>query len=253
MNPDGHGGTFKALHKSGSLDSMRGHGIEEIFYYQIDNPLVKVCDPLFLGLHHLNNAQMSSKVVRKTSYEEKVGVMVKMNNKTTLLEYSDMDAATRYATFPDGEMLHWGGNSAIHVIRRDFAEEITKSPYTLPFHRALKKILTRGEDGRPVEIEGIKFEMFLFDALPLAQKAISLEVLRKEEFAPVKNRTGVDSLETSAMMQSALHASWLEKTGHRVEKGIHVEISPLYALDEEDLKLKVSELPNLINCNTYLG
>lgn len=253
MNPDGHGGTFKALHKSGSLELMRDLGIEEIFYFQVDNPLVKVCDPLFLGLHHQNKAQMSSKVVRKVNYEEKVGVMVKMNNKTIVMEYSDMDDAARYATSPDGEMLHWGGNSAIHVIRRDFVEKITKNTSALPFHRACKKVIAQGKDGRRVEIEGIKFETFLFDALPFAKKTITLEVLRDEEFAPVKNQTGVDSLETSTMMQSALHASWLEKAGLKVREGIRVEISPLFALDGEDLKLRASELPHLIDCDTYLG
>jgi UDP-N-acetylglucosamine/UDP-N-acetylgalactosamine diphosphorylase len=196
---------------------------------------------------------MSSKVVRKASYEEKVGVIVKMNNKTILVEYSDMDDAARYATSAVGKMLHWAGNSAIHMIGREFAEEITAHGTMLPFHRARKKIIARGPDGRPVEMEGIKYEMFLFDALPLAQKTITLEVLREEEFAPVKNRTGIDSLETSTMMQSALHSSWLEKVGIEVRPGIRVEISPLYALDWEDLKRKASELPRLIDCDTYLG
>ncbi len=253
MNPDGHGGTFKALRASGSLDLMKDLGIKEIFYFQVDNPLVKVCDPLFLGLHDLSGAQMSSKVVRKASYEEKVGVIVKMNNKTILVEYSDMDDAARYATTPDGKMLHWAGSIAIHMIGREFAEEITSHGTMLPLHRARKKIIAQGPDGRPMEMEGIKYEMFLFDALLLAQKTITLEVLREEEFAPVKNRTGIDSLETTTMMQSALYSSWLDRIGIEVRPGIRIEISPLYALDLEDLKHKATELPRLIDCDTYLG
>jgi UDP-N-acetylglucosamine/UDP-N-acetylgalactosamine diphosphorylase len=253
MNPDGHGGTFNALRKSSSLSLMKDLGIEEIFYFQVDNPLAKVCDPLFLGLHNLSGAQMSSKVVRKSTYEEKVGVITKINNKTTLLEYSDMSDAVRYAKGSNGEMLHWAGNLAIHMIARAFAEEITAEGTKLPFHRARKIITAQGPEGRPMETLGIKFESFLFDALPLADKSITLEVMRQEEFAPVKNLSGADSLESSRQLQSELHASWLKRLGVDVDPGISVEISPLFALDYEDLLLKASILPRHIGINTFLG
>ena len=253
MNPDGHGGTFSALRTSGSLSLMKDLGIDEIFYFQVDNPLAKVCDPLFLGLHNLSGAQMSSKVVRKSTYEEKVGVITRINNKTTLVEYSDMSDEVRYAKGSDGEMLHWAGNVAIHMIRRAFAEEITAQGTKLPFHRARKMIIAQGPDGRPMETLGIKFEAFLFDALPMADKSITLEVMREEEFAPVKNLTGADSLESSRLLQSALHASWLKRLGVDVDPDISVEISPLFALDYEDLLLKASTLPRHIGINTFLG
>jgi UDP-N-acetylglucosamine/UDP-N-acetylgalactosamine diphosphorylase len=253
MNPDGHGGTFNALRKSGSLNLMKDIGIDEIFYFQVDNPLAKVCDPLFLGLHNLSGAQMSSKVVKKSTYEEKVGVITRINNKTTLLEYSDMSDEVRYAKGPEGEMLHWAGNLAIHMIARVFAEELTAQGTKLPFHRARKMIASRGQDGRTMETPGIKFETFLFDALPMADKTITLEVIREEEFAPVKNLTGTDSLESSRLLQSALHSSWLKRLGVDVAPDISVEISPLFALDYEDLLLKASTLPRHIGENTFLG
>jgi UDP-N-acetylglucosamine/UDP-N-acetylgalactosamine diphosphorylase len=253
MNPDGHGGTFKALRASGCLDRMKDLGIDEIFYFQVDNPLVKVCDPLFLGLHHANGAQMSSKVVRKAGFEEKVGVMTKMNGKTILIEYSDMDDAVRYAVSSDGKMLHWAGSIAIHVIRRDFVEEITAGGMLLPFHRARKIITVMGPDGSPMEIEGIKFETFLFDALPLARKSMTMEVMREEEFAPVKNKSGSDSLESSVALQSSLYRSWLESAGIEVRPGILVEISPLFALDRKELKDRISTLPRIIDRDIYLG
>lgn len=253
MNPDGHGGTFNALRRSGSLQLMKDQGIEEIFYFQVDNPLARVCDPLFIGLHNRNSAQMSSKVVRKTSFEEKVGVIVKLGGKTCLLEYSDMDDAVRYAKDSSGSMLHWAGNLAIHMIRRDFAEEITSHGPKLPFHRARKKINAMDIDKKVLDVDGIKFETFLFDALPLAQRCITLEVLREEEFAPVKNLTGVDSLESSKLLQSDLHASWLKRTGIHVSDGVRVEISPLFALDFDELRGKAVRLPQAILVDTYLG
>jgi UDP-N-acetylglucosamine/UDP-N-acetylgalactosamine diphosphorylase len=253
MNPDGHGGTFKALRASGCLDRMKVLDIEEIFYFQVDNPLVKLCDPLFIGLHHLNRAQMSSKVVRKVSFEEKVGVFAKIDGKTLLVEYSDMDYTMKHDTSPDGAMIHWAGSIAVHVIRRDFIEDITEGSMSLPFHRARKPIVAKGSDGSSMEIEGIKFETFLFDALPLAQKTITLEVKREEEFAPVKNKTGNDSLESSIVLQSDLYRSWFEQAGVKVNPGTQLEISPLFALDSEVLKERSSELPRIIERDTYLG
>ena len=114
-------------------------------------------------------------------------------------------------------------------------------------------ISAKGPDGRTKEIEGIKFETFLFDALPLAEKSITLEVVREEEFAPVKNLTGVDSLESSRQIQSALHASWLKRLGVEVKPGISLEISPLFALDFKDLELKAALLPRQIMEDCFLG
>lgn len=252
MNPDGHGGTFNALYTSGSLRLMKDLGIEEIFFFQVDNPLVKVCDPLFVGLHSLSGALMSSKVVRKAAYEEKVGVITSINGRTTLVEYSDMSDEVRYATGPDGRMLHWAGSVAIHMIRRAFAEEITAQGTRLPFHRARKMIAARGPDGSAMETPGIKFETFLFDALPMAEKSMTLEVVREEEFAPVKNLTGTDSLESSRELQSALHAAWLKNLGIEVDPGVSIEISPGFALDFDDLSRKASTLPRRIRRDTYL-
>jgi UDP-N-acetylglucosamine/UDP-N-acetylgalactosamine diphosphorylase len=252
MNPDGHGGTFRALKTSGCLKMMKNLGIEEIFYFQVDNPLVKICDPFFLGIHRLNGADMSSKVVRKVDFEEKVGVLAKIDGKTHLVEYSDMGDSMRYAAASDGSMLHWAGNIAVHAMKRDFIEKLTSGDMMLPFHRARKSIMSKGPDGRVIEIEGIKFESFLFDALPLAEKTMTLEVKREEEFAPVKNRTGNDSLESSIRMQNNLYRSWLENSGIEVKLGINLEISPFLAQDEAELKEKSSKLPGIIDQDTFL-
>lgn len=252
MNPDGHGGAFSALKKNSCLDIMKEKGVEEIFYFQVDNPIVKVCDPLFAGLHNFSGAQMSSKVVKKRSYEEKVGVIARVDGKTRVIEYSDMDDEMRYATNEMEEMLYWAGSIAIHMIRRDFVEELTREGLRLPYHQANKPIPALDEKGNPAEQEGIKFETFIFDALPLAGKSITMEVLREEEFAPVKNKTGEDSLESSKLMQSTLHRSWLRDAGFAVKQDILVELSPLFALDREDLQARRTEIPANIENDLYL-
>lgn len=253
MNPDGHGGTFSALRKTKCLEIMRSVGIEEIFYFQVDNPLVQICDPLFIGLHAAHGAQMSSKVVRKISFEEKVGVIARINGRPSLIEYSDMDDDLRYATDENGEMLYWAGSIAIHMIRRDFVEDITSGGLRLPYHQAQKKIPALNDTGKTEEIEGIKFETFIFDALPLAKKSVTLEVLREEEFAPVKNKTGQDSLESSMSMQISLHRSWLEHAGIGVNPGVVVEISPLFALNREDLEKRKQGIRSPVQRDLYLG
>ncbi|HOD69391.1 MAG: putative uridylyltransferase [Deltaproteobacteria bacterium ADurb.BinA179] len=252
MNPDGHGGTLSALKKSGCLDTLKERGIEEIFYFQVDNPLVSICDPLFVGLHSLKGAQMSSKVVRKKSFEEKVGVIAEVEGRTRVLEYSDMNDDMRYAVDGEGEMLYWAGSIAIHMIRRDFVETLTGSAVRLPFHKALKTIPTVDSRGRPTEIQGIKFETFIFDALPMAEKSVTLEVLREREFAPVKNRTGEDSLETSRIMQSNLHRSWLEDLGVNISDRSIVEISPLAALEKDDLRARGKIPPMEVDGELYI-
>lgn len=253
MNPDGHGGTLTALRKNGCLEIMKDKGIEEIFFFQVDNPLVAVCDPFFIGLHAMKASDMSSKVVRKRDFDEKVGVIAKVGGKFRVVEYSDMSNSMRYATDDRGEMLYWPGSIAIHMIRREFVEKLTGAGLRLPFHRAVKSITALDSQGNPSEMKGIKFETFIFDALPLAKNCITLEVVREHEFAPVKNKTGEDSLQSSLEMQSRLHASWLEDLGIEVQGESLVEISPLFALSKDDLKAHVEHLPNKIVEDTYIG
>ncbi|MEN6475187.1 MAG: UDPGP type 1 family protein [Syntrophaceae bacterium] len=251
MNPDGHGGTLRALKESGALTAMRSRGIEEIFYFQVDNPLVGVADPLFIGLHHQAGAQMSSKVCRKRDFGEKVGVIALVGGRTTVIEYSDMPDDMRYAVDAQGQMVYWAGSIAIHMLRLDFVERLTAGGVSLPFHRAAKKIPALDEQGRPAEIEGIKFETFIFDALRFAEVSVTLEVRREEEFAPVKNMSGEDSLASCRAMLSALHRSWLEGAGITVGEGVAVEISPLLALTRQDVARCARNLPREICHDVY--
>jgi UDP-N-acetylglucosamine/UDP-N-acetylgalactosamine diphosphorylase len=250
MNPDGHGGSLKALRGSGALEDMRARGIEHISYFQIDNPLVKAVDPLFIGLHACapdSSAEMSSKVVAKAYPEEKVGVICRSGGRTMVIEYSDLPDALSRATDEGGTLRFRAGSMAIHMIGVGFAERLTADPddFGLPFHRALKKVaFVDPASGRRVEPEApnaIKLETFIFDAIPLAASSIVLETRREEEFAPIKNASGVDSAETSYRLQSERAAAWLESRGVTVPRDAegrleaHIEIGPLTAMEPADL------------------
>jgi UDP-N-acetylglucosamine/UDP-N-acetylgalactosamine diphosphorylase len=252
MNPDGHGGTFSALRASGSIDKMIALGIEELFYFQVDNPLVYICDPLFIGLHKSRQAQMSSKILKKRNPEEKVGVIAKVGGKTCVIEYSDMPDGLLNAKDGNGEMLYWAGSIAIHMLNVGFVEKITKDNLAIPFHKAIKKIPSLDDNGNEVDLQGIKYEGFLFDALPLTSSSVTLEVKRNEEFAPVKNPSGEDSLESSTAMQSELHTSWLNSAGIQVPEGATVEISPLFALNASDIQEKALNIRELTGTKIYL-
>lgn len=242
LNPDGHGGSLAALVKSGATREMRRRGIRWISYFQVDNPLVTIPDPVYLGHHIRAEAEMSSKVVRKNAPEEKVGIVCISDGTLRVIEYSDLDEETMNARDEDGELLHWAGSIAIHVLSVDFVDRVGGEA-SLPWHIARKKV-PRYQEGRtatPEEPNAVKFEQFVFDALPLAKGSVTLEVLREAEFAPTKNATGIDSVETTRALLSNRFAGWLDACGRRVPRGGEggaarpVEISPLYALDAEEL------------------
>jgi len=249
-NPNGHGGTLNALKDCGGLDRMRSAGVEVFFYFQVDNLLVKIADPEFIGRHMLEGAEMSSKIVHKTYPEEKVGVIGMVNGRLGVIEYSDLGEDEMFATGPDGGLRFDAGNIAIHLLGREFIEHEVEGGGRLPFHRALKKISHLDPAGRLVHPEspnGIKFECFIFDALNHAARSVTMEVRRAEEFAPIKNREGQDSPATARSLYLNLCAEWLESAGLPVprtpagEVDGEIEISPLFALDPEELAGKLSE------------
>ncbi len=248
FSPDGHGGTLRALKKSGALADLVDRGIEEISYFQVDNVLVKVLDPVFIGYHRKEAAQMSSKVVRKAYPEEKVGIIGKRAGKLSVIEYSDLSKEDMYARNPDGSLTYWAGSIAIHLLNVGFVETLTRTQVRLPFHKAEKKIPyidATGVRRIPASPNGFKFESFIFDALQWAQRSVVMEVARAEEFSPVKNAQGVDSPLTAQKDLQELCASWLERAGVSVPRdtdgqlAVRIEISPLYALDAEELAGKL--------------
>lgn len=250
LNPDGHGGSLKALRQAGALDHMSASGIEHLCYFQVDNPNVHVIDPLFLGLHVAapdSSAEMSSKSVLKRDVTEKVGVFVKAP-RLTVLEYSDAPREVSEARDPDGSITYGEGSIAIHVIGVEFIRKLTDHPLgsMLPWHRAIKKVPfvdpATGQRVEPAEPNAVKLESFVFDALEEAEGPIVLRTDRVEEFAPIKNATGEDSPATSRALQVERAVRWLREAGVAVpchangQPDCTVEISPLTARGPEDLR-----------------
>jgi len=253
-SPDGHGGSLKALYKSGALEDMQRHGVEFISYFQIDNPLVNIFDPLFIGLHAIDEAEMSSKAVAKAGPMEKVGNLCLVDGKVTVIEYSDLPDSQAERRNPDGSLVFRLGSIAVHIINRSFVEKLNAEGFSLPLHRAVKKIPHIDREGnavRPTEPNGVKLESFIFDALPLASKSVILQTMRSEEFAPTKNATGADSIETTQEMMVARAADWLESAGIAVPRkpdgspDCLIEIAPGFALKKDDVRARLNHIPKI--------
>lgn len=194
LAPNGHGGTLAALSTSGALTQLAERGVERLSYFQVDNPLARPSDPVFVGHHVLRGAEMSSKVVPKRDAMEKVGVLGLVNGVLGCIEYSDLSDELRDATGPDGSLVFNAGNIAVHMLERSFVERLNAGgDLDLPWHIARKKIATIDDAGAPIEVPGVKFETFVFDALGKASTSVTMEVARAEEFSPVKNAEGSDS------------------------------------------------------------
>ncbi|CAN5222194.1 UDPGP type 1 family protein [soil metagenome] len=245
LSPNGHGGTLIALADSGILKQLQDDGIAYIFYFQVDNPLVRIADPVLLGRHIETNAEVSSKVVFKEKPEEKVGLLTLINDRCGIIEYSDMPAELTNTRDTDGTLLYRAGNPAIHLFSVDFLTKVTSGEDRLQFHIARKKVpyfdLATQSVVTPTTENAFKFELFIFDALPLADRWLVVSVNREDEFAPLKNATGSDSPATVRELLIAQATRWLTAAGVSVPPGTAVEISPLFALDEIELKSKLTE------------
>ena len=250
LSPNGHGGTLLALKKSGALDEMKREGVDYISYFQVDNPLVPLADVLFLGLHCLEGSRMSARMLPKTDAMEKLGNFCLSGGRVRIIEYSDMPEELARRRTPSGELAFLAGSPAIHVISRDFVEELTADGrLNLPWHRADKKVAYLNEHGeivKPAEPNAVKLESFIFDALPLAEKTMILEGCRAEHFAPTKNQTGVDSAESCRQMMCARDARRLELGGIPVPRKADgspdclVEISPRLVCDDADAAARLN-------------
>ncbi len=253
LNPDGHGGSLKALYESGLLRTLVEKGFTELFYCQVDNPLVRMVDPIFIGYHRKAEAEISTKVVRRQNLEEKVGIYGAVNDRPVILEYSDFRPEDYRAVDEEGNIRHWAGNTAVHLISLAFIERLSQRGFALPYHRAIKETEIAGENGKAQKMTVAKFETFVFDAIPLARKTCCVEVLRQEEFSPVKNLDGIDSPETARAAMNALYRGWLKEAGAEVDPQAQVEISPLLALDKEELISKLKGQKMSVAGECYLG
>ena len=255
LAPDGNGGVYNAMRRSGALDDMCKRGVKHLHIYGIDNVLTKSADPVFIGGCIRENADIGNKVVWRSSKEEKVGVGVEYNNKMLILEYSEIPKALADATDAAGKLVYGAGNICQHYIRLQFLLDVVMPTLSGIYHLAKKKIpfldVATKQSVTPAVNNGYKLEMYVFDIFPLANRFVSLNVSREEEFAPVKNEPGnlVDSPDTARQLLSDQAIHWLRAAGAVVHlnnegnslcpgsEGTLVEISPMLSYEGEGLEL----------------
>jgi UDP-N-acetylglucosamine/UDP-N-acetylgalactosamine diphosphorylase len=237
MSPDGHGGVISALKTSGCFVDMRKRGVKTVFFFQVDNPLVEVADPAFIGYHAINKSEYSLKLCAKRDPNEGLGMVVKRDGHFEIIEYTEMTDEMNNRRTKTGDLYFKYGSPAIHVFDREFLEREAAS--AMPLHLAHKKIPyvdEKGEIVKPSEPNGYKFEKFIFDSLCDAKSVACMAFDRREEFSPVKNAEGKDS---PASCRADLQAKWrrmLSDAGVTVPEGLLLEIDPVYALDSLDIK-----------------
>jgi UDP-N-acetylglucosamine/UDP-N-acetylgalactosamine diphosphorylase len=245
LGPNGHGGTLLALSESGLLASLRERGIRTIYYFQVDNPLAKIADPAFLGAHLGARAQVSTKAITKEGPLDKLGNLVLIDGRCGMIEYSDLPERLAHQQEDNGRLRLRIGNPAIHLFDLEFLESVTAAETRIPFHVARKKVPyldQRGQLVQPATENALKFEMFIFDVLPRADRWTVVETQRSSEFYPLKNATGEHAPESVRQAISEVAAAWLEEAGAvvaRDERGkvaVPLEISPLAALEAADLR-----------------
>lgn len=221
-SPDGHGGVIPALEASGALDDLEARGCRHVFYFQVDNPLVRIAEPVYLGLHADVRAEVSCKVVAKRDPLEKVGHVARMEGRLGIVEYTEIDAAQRDARDATGELRLWAGAISIYVFETSFLRRVARDAEgALPFHASAKAIPTLDANGVPLaprQPNGWKLERFVFDVLRCAERVSVVETGR-DEYSPLKNAEGGESPATARRDLSGRYRSWLAEAGIALPPG----------------------------------
>ena len=231
-NPDGHGGCFTALVKSGSLDRLRSEGVTQIVYIQVDNILVPVDDPLLVGLAVREQADVISKVLAKAHPDEKVGHLVRVDGRDRIVEYTEVTPEQTRSVNAAGELIYRWGSPAMHCWSVAYLARLADAGYKIPLHRSAKPLKAWDpESGTVQEVKGWKSERFIFDLIPEAVTSLGLEIDRNAEFAPVKNAAGVDSAASAVELAHHQYAAWLRSAGVHLAApaSARIEISPRFA------------------------
>ncbi|KAK3055195.1 UDP-N-acetylglucosamine pyrophosphorylase [Extremus antarcticus] len=247
--PDGNGGLYQALIGGGIVQDMEKRGIKHIHAYCVDNCLVRVADPTFIGFAAEKDVDIATKVVRKRNAKESVGLILQKNGKPDVVEYSEIDSKTAEAKDPkDSSLLKFrAANIVNHYYSYRFLESIPNWAHRLPHHVAKKKIPYVDSEGKQIKPEkpnGIKLEQFVFDCFPFLSmdKFACMEVKREDEFSPLKNAkgTGEDDPDTSRRDILQQGRRFLEGVGATVtseeQSDSGVEVSPLISYGGEGLE-----------------
>lgn len=200
MAPDGNGGIYEALRKNEILNEMKNDGIDYLGIGNVDNILINMLDTIFIGMMVENNYELATKTTTKVSPEEKVGVVCLMDGNPGVVEYTEITEEMANERNEEGELLFGEGYFGCSIFSRTLLERITDKLY---YHAAFKKneyVLSNGEMSKSDVPNTYKFEAFIFEGFNVSKNLLVLSVNRKEEFAPIKNREGVDSVETAATL-----------------------------------------------------
>ena len=240
MSPDGHGGMLVALAESGGLEWFGRHGVEHVASFQVDNPLALPLDREFLGYHGLSRAEFSTQVVLKREPGERVGVVVEQGGRHAVVEYSDLSPALAAERRPDGRLRFHAGSIAVHCFAKAFLDRAAASDDSLPLHLAHKAVPYLDDSGvlvRPAAPNAIKFERFIFDLMPQADRVTLVEIEPRDGFAPLKNPAG-----STADAPEHVHAALVDRArrllseaGVTVADGVDVELDSATILDASDI------------------
>jgi len=198
LSPNGNGGWFSSMVKAGLLEDVQSRGIEWLNVFAVDNVLQRIADPVFVGATILTGKDSGAKVVKKAEPGERVGVLCKKDGKPSIVEYYEMTPEMLHEKTPEGELSYSYGVILNYLFKLDKLIHILNT--NLPIHVAEKKIpyvTLDGEYIQPSEPNGYKFEELVLDMIPLFEDCLPFEVVREEEFAPIKNATGADSPDTA--------------------------------------------------------
>ncbi len=246
VGPDGHGGLFEALARSGLLSLLEEAGLDLISCFQVDNPLVTVADERFLGHHIQKEAEFSCKVIPKRGPAEGLGVAVLRSGHPAIVEYVDLPRETASERTAGGELRYLYGSIAVHVINTAFARQVAEGTPPLPWHLARKQydVINEAGEKAPCGPDGcFKFEGFVFDCLSQASGCAFVEVDRRSEFAPVKNAEGEDSPASARAMMRSTWIGWLREVGTDVtvfeDPATQIEIGPVFAASAEELRARL--------------
>ncbi|MCH2115848.1 MAG: UTP--glucose-1-phosphate uridylyltransferase [Pirellulales bacterium] len=275
LSPDGHGGTVAALGASGALQHIEKHGVRHLFYLQVDNPLVPICDPIVLGYHLLAESELTSIAVAKGQPHDKLGNFAMIDGAMHVIEYSDFPDDVAQLRDASGDLKFWAGSIAVHVFALSLLERSLEFSDRLPFHIARKLVPALAQsgpdpsgdlsgndssgDGIGNRVEraataALKYERFIFDLLPTAERPIIVELAEPDCFAPLKNAPGA-AKDTAAYVQGlmcAQSARWLEAAGAQLAADIHIELSPLFGLDAAGVAERVQP-GRVFSESQYLG
>jgi UDP-N-acetylglucosamine/UDP-N-acetylgalactosamine diphosphorylase len=255
LAPDGNGGVYPALLRSGSLQDMTNRGISHIHFYGIDNILTKSLDPVYIGVCIDRGIECGNKVVWRANKSEKVGTTVESGGKMHVVEYSELPAELANSmNEKTNRFLFGAGNICNHLMTLPFLMEKVLPNLNGIYHIANKKIsyydFQEQKQIVPKEPNGVKLEMFIFDIFPFADKWIVIETERTDEFAPVKNEPGnpADSPDTARALISLQAVRWLQAAGAQLSSTdftytmlptnseLQCEISPLLSYAGEGLE-----------------